>query len=283
MLAFATPVVLNSNASTLSRVASVSARWAVKKRAAATMVTLPPQFNDGPVLIVKQGLEEGQLGDCPFSQKANLALRARGVDFSVFLVSFANKPDWFKDVNANQSTPTYVVGDDYYTSSGDIVELADKIGSKGTKLLDENEHWTSATNATKDFFPKFAGYMKSKDPEKEQSFKNDLDDVLADINAHLHQVPGRFIVSDNLTAIDCDFAPKMHACILAAKYFKGYTLPFQCSIIKQYMNDIYATDEWKATACTDDIVLWGWSKFFPDGPVTQATKTEPVTQPAPSS
>jgi len=226
----------------------------------ATMATSssPPDFKNGPVLLAKQG-PNGALGDCPFSHYANLALRARGIEFEVALVDLSNKPQWFLDLNEGGSTPTYVDGEMVLKSSGDIVKHADDTGKKGSKLIDEdNEYWKRATEVTAPLFKAFVTYVKSKD-EKDRIA---LDSVVTEINELLASTPGKFVVSDELTEIDINMSPKLHLITVAGKHYLGYEFSASCTKIGEYMKSVYDTEEWKATIYSDEAILSGWSKFF---------------------
>ncbi len=223
-------------------------------------MSVAPNFSEGAVLLVKAGPNGNEMGDCPFSQKANMALRARGVPFSVAYVNLKEKPDWFLDLNPDGTTPTYVNGTEVLTSSDDIVELADEVGTKEPKLFaeDEGEHWDGAFNATAKVFPAIVKLMKNTEEAEERKLRMDMDDALNELNNHLRTVPGRFIVSDSLSALDVNLAPKL-AALAALKHYKNYSIPWIDAVLMQYINNVKATDEWKETACSEDVVIWGWS------------------------
>lgn len=219
-----------------------------------------PDFKSGPVLLAKAG-PNGTLGDCPFSHYANFALRARGVEFSVSVVDLSDKPQWFLDLNENGSTPTYVYGggQSVLKSSGEIVKHADATGTKGTKLIvEDNEHWTRATEVTAPLFKAFVTYVKSKDDKDRIA----LDAVVLGIDELLKSTPGKFVISDNLCEIDANITPKLHLISVAGKHCLDYAFPGSCAAIGEYMKSIYDTEEWKATIYCDEAIIAGWSKFF---------------------
>lgn len=222
-------------------------------------MSVAPNFSEGAVLIVKAGPNGKEIGDCPFSQKANMALKARGVPFNVSYVNLKDKPEWFVDLNPDGTTPTFVDGSNVLTSSDEIVEHADEVGTKGPKLYaeDEGEHWEGAFNATAKFFPALVKLMKNADPAEEEALRTTMDDVCNELNNHLRSVPGRFIVSDNLSALDVNLAPKL-AMFAALKHYKDYSVPWTDAVLVQYFNNVKDTDEWKETACPEDVLIWGW-------------------------
>lgn len=266
--AFASPLSIGTgrtrfatNAVNRPSAKNVLAAQAASRRATCMSIAVTaPDFTNGPVLLGKAG-PNGELGDCPFTQKVNLSLRARGVDFNMALVDLSDKPEWFLDLSDDASTPAYVdeaLGK-VLTSSDEIVEHADEVGTKGSKLYaEDNEHWDNAFQVISPLFKAFVTYVKSK----EKTDKVELDHVISRINAHLCLVPGRFVISDEISALDANLAPKMHHIMVAGKHHLGYDLPWHCAVLREYMENMMSTEEWKATAYPDETTIWGWSKFF---------------------
>ena len=102
--------------------------------AASRMMTEGPPPG-GNVLYCKQGPAAGSLGDCPFTHKAHLALRAKGFSPTLAMIDMTNKPTWFLDINPDGTAPAYVKeSGEVITQSDDIVAFADANGS-GPQLL----------------------------------------------------------------------------------------------------------------------------------------------------
>lgn len=231
---------------------------AAAKRTRVAMAAAP-DFTKGPVLLAKTG-PNGVLGDCPFTQKANMALRARGLTFDVALVDLADKPLWFLNLNEDGTAPTYVDGATVLTSSDDIVLYADEKGTKGVKLYDESlAQWDNANDVVAPLFAVFVKLMKNK--ADDGPFIDALTNALLTIDEHLSSCGSRFLVGDHLSALDCNLAPKLQHIMVAGKRYKNYHLP-PVSALKAYMDNVMETPEWKETAATEDVVIWGWSKFF---------------------
>eukprot|EP00171_Calliarthron_tuberculosum_P007618 IDg7618t1 len=216
MSAFVAPLSLTSSSVFLRpafrRTANLRGQPAwTQKRCRLSMAA--PDFSTGAVLLAKCG-PKGVLGDCPFTQKANMALRVRGVLFDVKLVDLAAKPQWFLDLNEDGSTPTYVDGTCVLTSSDDIVDYADEVGKSGGALHTEsNPKWDVAYDVVAPLFSAFVKLMKNKGDDA--PFKEQLNNSLAGIDAHLRSVNGRFLISDDLSALDCNLAPKLHHVLVA--------------------------------------------------------------------
>lgn len=224
----------------------------------------PPSFDDGMVLFAKAGPGGDVLGDCPFTWKANLGLRFKDTDFSTFYIDLANKPEWYLDLNEEGSTPTFVDGSHAVGDSDEIMEYADKIGrnQKLTLWREDDKNWDSAFDAVSPVFRAFVQLIKNKDQENEQTLTAGLTDALRGVDTFLRKVEGPYLLGDTICALDCNLAPKLQHVSVAGKHYKDYEIPAQFSDLAAYMERIHATEEWKASACTDDVIIWGWSKFF---------------------
>ena len=51
------------------------------------------------------------LGDCPFTQRANLALKVKKVPVTYILIDLSNKPKWYFSVNSAGTAPALQFGD----------------------------------------------------------------------------------------------------------------------------------------------------------------------------
>eukprot|EP00960_Hanusia_phi_P030610 748733-Hanusia_phi.AAC.3 len=65
-----------------------------------------------PSLDAKRGQQDGILGDCPYTHKAQMAMKAKDLQYEVCLVNLAEKPKWFLELNPKGTVPTYVTGED---------------------------------------------------------------------------------------------------------------------------------------------------------------------------
>lgn len=232
----------------------------LRARPRVLSMSAAPDFSNRSVLLAKQG-PSGELGDCPFTQKANLALRFRGVPFDVELVDLSEKPDWFLGLNEDGTTPTFVTERTVITSSDDIVEYADSNGTKGSSLIDEeNPRWSTAYDLVAPIFGSFVKLMKGK--ERLDDLANALLSVLSALDNYLSKSKGKFLLGDNISALDCNLAPKLFHIIVAGKHYRDFEVPQNLTALYEYLKNMEATDEWKATACAPDVVVWGWSKFF---------------------
>lgn len=226
--------------------------------------TAPPALDEGMFLFAKAGPGGDVLGDCPFTWKANLALRFKKADFKTYLIDLANKPDWFLDLNENGSTPTLVDGPYAIGDSDDIVEYSEKVG-KDTELVltrEDDPKWDAAFDAVSPIFGALVRFLKNKEPEKDAKVTADLADALKGVDKFLSEGEGPFLLGKAVSALDCNLAPKLQHSLVAATHYKGFEVPAECTHLQPYMDNMRTTEEWKASACTDDVIIWGWSKFF---------------------
>lgn len=67
------------------------------------------------------------LGDCPFTQRANLALKLKGIkNVTMILLDLTNKPEWYKGINAAGTVPTLEFDDKVITDSYEMIKYLDE-------------------------------------------------------------------------------------------------------------------------------------------------------------
>lgn len=229
----------------------------------ARMSLEAPPLDEGRVLFVKAGPDGASMGDCPFSQKANLAMRFNNVEQRVYYIDLANKPDWFLDLNEDGTTPVFVDATHAIGDSDEIVEYSDRIGSIQPPLMRESDdNWDSSFDVVSPIFGTLARLLKNKDPEQEAKVRGDLSKALFDLDKHLGLIEGPFLLGDAVCALDCNLAPKLQHVKVAASHYKDFDIPAECDNVNKYISRMHTLEEWKATACDDEVIIWGWSKFF---------------------
>jgi glutathione dehydrogenase/transferase len=237
---------------------------AVARQAAPTMTAAPP--TPGRATLYVKADEAGTgLGDCPFSHKANLALRLKRVPVAVQYIDLSAKPDWYLLLNSGGSVPTFVAADaEVIDSSDEIVALADEVGQNSeVKLYNEaSPHWTAAGNAIGPVFGAFVGLLKNKDDELDGEKRTALTASLAAVDAHIARTGGPFLLGSEISAMDCNFAPKLLHIIVAGGRWKQYAVPPELTRLSTYLDAISSREEWAETRCEDKTIVWGWSKFF---------------------
>ena len=208
------------------------------------------------VLYCKRGPEAGMMGDCPFTQKAHMALRAKGFEPQLALIDLANKPAWFLDLNKAGSAPVFVtVSREVLTESDDIVAFADKQGS-GPQLQGRaggDELWATA----KAVFPAFAAVMKNKEENKEDTLLEELKSKLADLDQAIGDGP--LLLGEDMSEQDCRLAPFLFHINSALPHYKKVDLLPEYPKVAKYFQAVSATPAFQKTACPPETVVWGWS------------------------
>lgn len=241
-------------------ITSVCKRYSVSM-ASSTTPSVPV---DGTTLFIKAGPDTTSIGDCPFSQKANLALRFKKVDFGVHVVNLAEKPQWFLDLTEQGSVPVFLEGAHAIGDSDEIVDHADKAGSVPDLVLnrEDDPNWDAAFDAVSPIFGSMVRFLKNKDDAEDGKLRSALADALVGLNTYLKSVNGPFILGDKVSALDCNLAPKLKHASVAPKHYKNFEFPSECTDVTDYLARFEQLDEWKATSCPDETIIWGWSKFF---------------------
>lgn len=240
-----------------------SARLPRKRPSAMATNSAVTPFDAGSLnLFIKSG-PNGVVGDCPFSQKANLALQFRNVEYNVGLIDLSNKPEWFWNINEAGTTPVLLDGTHAIADSDEIVDHADTIGSKNVVLDRENDpNWDKAFDAVSPIFGCLVRFLKNKDEAEEGKVNQALSDALLSLNSFLESIDGPYLLGDEVCALDCNLAPKLKHASVAPRHYKAFEFPNECTAVLEYLDRFEQLDEWKATCCTNDVIVWGWSKFF---------------------
>lgn len=240
------------------------ARSLSNRRSAATMSVVDAPSVTG-VVYVKAGPDGTSVGDCPFSLKVLLAAALKGVEVDVVPVDLSDKPASFLALTEAGSTPVFVHDGRTLTDSGEIVKYMDTLGSSTVTSLFAPLAAADASvaDAVGGVFGAFARLMKNKEAKEEATRVAALEDALAAVNGVLEAGGGPFLVGPWVSALDCDLIPKMQHVVAAAGHYKGFSLAGHgWDALEQY---VLVTGRMKATRkvlVDDDVVVWGWSKFF---------------------
>ncbi|EKX43090.1 hypothetical protein GUITHDRAFT_153349 [Guillardia theta CCMP2712] len=221
---------------------------------------------DGPrgnnVLYAKRGQHDGILGDCPYTHKAQMAMKAKDLQYEVCLVNLSDKPKWFLELNPKGTVPTYVTAEGkILTESDDIIQWCDLQEPKDFKMFQRpggDEVW----NVAKEVFPAFGEYMKNKDVSRNDELKAKLDAKLAALDSFLKGRNGPLLLGEQISAEDCKLTPQLYHISIAVPHYVKYDALEKYDNIKKYLNSAMQTDAFKKSAYTPETVIWGWSKFF---------------------
>ena len=196
------------------------------------------------------------IGDCPFTQKAHMALRAKGFEPRLAFIDLANKPSWFLDLNKAGSAPVFVTAsEEVLTESDDIMAFADKQGS-GPQLQGRaggDALWGMA----KAVFPAFAAVMKNKEAADEAKLLEELKTKLADLDQALGDGP--LLLGEEMSEQDCRLAPFLFHINSALPHYKKVDLLPQYPKVAKYFKAVSETPVFQKTVCPPETVVWGWS------------------------
>lgn len=198
-------------------------------------------------------------GACPFSAKAMLAMRLKGLEYEEQWIDFSAKPDWFLELNSNGSTPTLVAPDaEVVSSSDEIVALADETGDGSLLYREDSPYWDAAARVIAPVFSAFAAVMKNKDPAEEALLKEKLSEALKGVDAHIAKCDEPYLLGDEISAMDINLAPKLQHLVVAGGHFRQVGIePY--SKLQQFYDTITARQEWKDTEPGRDALIDGWA------------------------
>lgn len=199
------------------------------------------------------------LGDCPFTQRANLALKVKGVRVTYILIDLGNKPKWYFAVNPAGTAPSLQFGDRVITDSYDIVQYLDSTyPTPSLKPPGDKE----AEEVTGNVFNVFSAWAKNKDKSKEVEFEATFNAELKKIDDFLSQSKGPLLCGESWSVADCALVPRLYHIRTVAHYYKNYTKLNEFSHLVKYMEYAFATPEFKATDYPTEWVIAGWAKHF---------------------
>ena len=215
-----------------------------------------------PKLYVKAGPGGKDLGDCPFSHRANLAFRIKGIHPELVFVDLYNKPAWFLELNPAGTVPVLRTADGkMFTQSAEIVDYVDETYPNPSL---KPEGWKAALDATDNVFNEFSKYaknFKNADANKAE-LEQALTQELNKIDALLAKGPGPLLCGAAWSVPDCYLLPRLFQIHIVALHYMGYTAFNNMPALSQYMEYSFGTPEFKETSYPEDYVLHTWAKYF---------------------
>jgi hypothetical protein len=143
-----------------------------------------------------QGEAAGSLGECPFTQKANMALRSKKVQFDSKMIDMGAKPDWFLKLNEKGTAPTFVVADGKtLTDSEDIITWLDETVPEGGKLKGDAGA-AAVWDAGSKVFSSFAAFLKNADAAQDGALRGAFKAELAKLETALASRPAGLLGGD---------------------------------------------------------------------------------------
>ncbi|MCL7046412.1 hypothetical protein MKW94_012785 [Papaver nudicaule] len=157
------------------------------------------------------------LGDCPFCQRILLNLEEKEVPYQMHLIDTANKPHWFLDVNPEGKLPL-VKFDDKWVPDSDVIAQTLEAKYPRPSLVPRSEYASVGSK----IFGCFVTFLKSKDATdgSEQALITELSALDEHLIYH-----GPFANGQDVSAVDCDLAPKLYHLEVALGHFKSWSVP----------------------------------------------------------
>ncbi|XP_003386053.1 PREDICTED: glutathione S-transferase DHAR1, mitochondrial-like [Amphimedon queenslandica] len=208
---------------------------------------------------VKASPDGRGLGDCPFTHRANIGLKAKGVtDVSLVLIDLSNKPEWYKKLNPAGSVPALQYDDEIITDSYKILEYLDETYPEPPLNPPNNKE---AEEATGQIFGAFSAWIKNTDDSKDSELKEAFEAELEKINNYMGRHSWSMLCSDSWSFADCVLAPRLYHIQTVAEDFKGYTRLNEYYNLKQYMDTVFLSEEFVSTCYPREYILKGWAKY----------------------
>jgi glutathione S-transferase len=140
---------------------------------------------------------------CPFAERVNLFLAAKGLDAEKIYISLKHKPEWYLEIYPKGQVPFFEQNGRRFGESAIICEYLDE--KYGDKKLYPTDPWQKAL--VKEFVDFFAGkflgnwYKNYRDQATEES-NEVLSKFLHDFENRLQQDSRPFLFGQDLTAAD---------------------------------------------------------------------------------
>ncbi|XP_065886428.1 uncharacterized protein [Dysidea avara] len=210
-------------------------------------------------LYAKASPDGKGLGDCPFTQRANLALTIKGVTPEYIYIDLHNKPDWFFQINPEGSVPVLDTGDRKITQSAEIVIFAEEKYPNPTLRQPGND---KAMEVSQNIFNVFGAWAKNKEESKTGELKQAFIAELSKINDYLVSNGGPMLCGKEWSISDCHFAPRIYHIQAVAKHYLKYNGVGEMPGIKAYMDFVFNSEPFKRTGYPEEYILEGWAKYF---------------------
>lgn len=210
-------------------------------------------------MILQASPDGKSLGDCPFTQRANLALKVKGVKVTYILIDLGNKPKWYFEVNPAGTAPALQFGDRVIGDSYEVVQYLDKTYPSPSLKPEGNE---AAEKTTANVFNIFSAWAKNQDKEKDAQLEADFTAELKKIDDFMSKSKGPLLCGEAWSVADCALVPRLYHIQTVAHYYKNYLKFNDFQHLKRYMEYAFATPEFKATDYPVEWVIAGWAKYF---------------------
>ena len=115
--------------------------------------------------------------------------------------------------------------------------------------------------STGQIFSVFSAWIKNTDQSKDSELKDAFTAELEKINTYMGRHSWSMLCSDSWSFADCALAPRLYHIQTVAEDFKGYTGLNDYYNLRQYMETVFATEEFVSTSYPREFILKGWAKY----------------------
>lgn len=226
--------------------------------ASATATTKAPAGR--PLLFVKGDPETQTLLDCPFSHRIVLAMELKGLERDYFFVDEYAKPQALFDVNPAGKIPVLKWGEEIVPDSDAILQwLEAKFPEPSLRHNDAELDDIMSKNSV---FPAFVEFLQEEDLTS-QSAKTKEENLLQQLNQlerALGDRGGPFFGGNRVVQADVTFAPRMYHLVTALRALRQWELPSQLVMLRRFLENMKAREEWKRASYSEEVVVAGWKK-----------------------
>lgn len=210
--------------------------------------TVEPDGN-GMMLYVRAGKDPETPGDCPFGHKVLMALRLKDIRPTIVPVPIGTRAPGLNLMGQNPGVPTLALADGRsFTDSETILEYLERdFGDRGAKLMvDGNEEIARALSPIWDTLQ--AWYAEPDGPNC--PMRQLLEDAIHDLELRCAKLsPGSFLLNTpQLSAIDCNIAPKLFHLTVIAKRVKGWDFRDSVPELSAYTDRVFSSDAFQVRA-----------------------------------
>lgn len=212
------------------------------------------------VIFLLQASPDGKsLGDCPFTQRANLAFKIKNVSAVTYtLINLSAKPKWFLALTEAGSVPVVQYNDKIIADSYDIVQYLDATYPNPSL---KPSGYDDAEKVTGDIFKKFSAWAKHFKEPSAQEAKDAFVAELKKIDEFMAKGEGPLLCGKAWSIADCALVPRLYHISTVAKHFMDYDIS-QFTSVQKYMDYSFGTEVFQATSYPSDWILTGWAKYF---------------------
>jgi glutathione S-transferase len=161
---------------------------------------------------------------CPFSQRCEIALREKGVEFKkIYVRTGRSAPKWFLRLAPNGKVPVLLHDEHVVCDSQPILLYLENVFPKPNLLPeddDEKKQMLVRITESGKFMLSFAKFLFCKNPRELSRYKADL---TIHLDAHERAIAGTFFAGDNLTLLDIVLWTVYHR-FSALKHYKRFEL-----------------------------------------------------------